>query len=152
MAGGVGPLSPFMASDEGPSLLFISGGVGPHSPLVCGGVGPSSPFVPGGVGPSSSFGLGPSFTVCGAGGSSSCVDGAAGGSSLALSCIVSVCCRHVSSSSHVLSIACPRRRCVSSPCHCLMPSSYCCRCRALFVTCRLVARCGTCVRNIGRGR
>jgi len=36
-------------------------------------------FVPGGVGPSSSFGLGPSFTVCGAGGSSLCVDGAAGG-------------------------------------------------------------------------
>ena len=50
------------------------------SPLVRGGVGPSSLFVPGAVGPLSSFGLGPSFAVHGAGGSLSCVDGAAGGS------------------------------------------------------------------------
>jgi len=177
MAGGVGPSSPFMASGEGPSLPFVSGGVGPPSPLVCGGVGPLSLFVPGAVGPSSLFGLGPSFAVRGAGGSSSCVDGAAGlvvlfmggggvpssrrfwvvvvrphgfscavwscchsrvrvvggcsclqvlhplSSSLASSCVVSVCCRHVSSSSRVLSIVCPRHHCVSSPCRCLVPSS-----------------------------
>ena len=44
-------------------------------------------------------------------------------SSLASSCIISVCCCHASSSSRVLGIACPCRHCVSSPCHCLMPSS-----------------------------
>ena len=37
--------------------------------------------------------------------------------------VVSVCCRRMLSSSRVLSIACPHRRCVSSLCHCLMPSS-----------------------------
>jgi len=37
--------------------------------------------------------------------------------------IVSVCCRRVSSLSRVLGIACPRRHCVFSLCHCLMPSS-----------------------------
>jgi len=215
VAGGVGPSSPFVASGEGPSLPFVSGGVGPRSPLVRGGVGPSSPFVPGGVGPSSSFGLGPSFTVRGAGGSSSCMDGGwccwglvvfrgwrcwglvvlfvggggvpsscrfwvvvvvvrphgfscavwscrrsrvrvVGGrsclrafhpssSSLASSCIVSVCCRRVSSSSLcVLTMSLSRALLVVVPC--------CCHCRALVVTCRLVARRGTCVRNIGRGR
>jgi len=165
MAGGVGPSSPLVASGEGPLLLFVSGGVGPRSLLVHGGVGASSPFMPGAVGPSSSFGLGPSFVMHGAGGSSSCVFhgwrcwglvvlfvGGGGvplsrcfwvvvvvvrphgflctvwschrsrvrvvgghsclqalhllSSSLASSCIISVCCRCV----------------LSSPCHCLVPS------------------------------
>ena len=116
-------------------LLFISGGVGPHSLLVHGGVGPSLLFMPGAVGPSLSFGLGPSFTVCGAGGSSSCMDGAAGGSSFFMGggaggssyCLwVVVVCPHLTISgwwsSHVILIMCPHRHCVSSPCHCLMPS------------------------------
>jgi len=215
VAGGVGPSSPFVASAEGPSLPFVSGGVGAHSLLVRGGVGPSLPFMPGGVGPSSSFGLGPSFTVHGAGGLSSCVDGGwccwglvvfrgwrcwglivlfvggggvpsscrfwvvvvvlrprgfscamcschrsrvrvVGGrsclwvfhpssSSLASSCIVAVCCHCVSSSLLcVLSMLLSRALLVVVPC--------CCHCRALVVTCHLVARRGTCVRNIGRGR
>jgi len=182
---------------------------------VAGGVGPSSPFVPGGVGPSSSFGLGPSFTVHGAGGSSSCMDGGwccwglvvfrgwrcwglvvlfmGGGGvpssrrfwvvvvvvrprefscavwsccclrvrvvggcsclrafhplslSLASSCIVSVCCHCVSSSSLCVLT-------VSLSCALLVVVPCCCRCCALVVTCHLVARRGTCVRNIGRGR
>jgi len=37
--------------------------------------------------------------------------------------VISVCCHRVSSSSHVLGIACPRCCCVSLPCRCLMPSS-----------------------------
>ena len=37
--------------------------------------------------------------------------------------VISVCCRRVSSSSHVFGIACPRCCCVSSLCRCLVPSS-----------------------------
>jgi len=43
-------------------------------------------------------------------------------SSLASSCIVSVCCHRMSSSLCVPGIACPRHHCVSLLCHCLMPS------------------------------
>ena len=222
MAGGVGPSSPFVASGEGPSLPFISGGVGPHSPLVHGGVGPSSPFMPGTVGPSSSFGLGLSFTVSGAGGSSSCMDGAAGarcfswvevlgarrivrgwwwcalvspflgggggapswvfvchvvlspfegeggglsfvfaGAPSVVVVIGIVLHRFCVLSSHVILVACPQH-CMSLSSLCVLAMSlshallvlvpYCCRCHALIVTCHLVARHGTCVRNIGRGR
>ena len=74
---------------------------------------------------------------------------------LASSCIVSVW------SLHVILVACPRH-CVSLLSLCVLTMSLsrallvivpcCCHCHALVVTCCLVARCGTCVRNIGRGR
>jgi len=211
VAGGVGPLSPFVASGEGPSLLFISGGVGPCSLLVCGGVGPSSPFMPGAVGPS--------FTVCGAGGSSSWVDSAAGAHCFlwvevlgarrivcrwwwyalvspflggvpswvfvchvvllpfegegggwsfvfagapSIVVIIGVVLHHFCVlSSRVILVACPWHH-VSSLSLCVLTVSLsralliivlcCCCCCALVVTCHLVARRGTCVRNIGRGR
>ena len=64
-------------------------------------------------------------------------------------------------SSRVVLVTCPWHR-VSSLSLCVLAVSLsrallvvvlcCCRCRALVVTCRLVAQCGTCVRNIGRGR
>ena len=65
-------------------------------------------------------------------------------------------------SSHVVLIACPRHRVSSSSSllcvlamslsHALVVVLCCCHCLALVVMCRLVARRGTCVRNIGRGR
>jgi len=70
-----------------------------------------------------------------------------------------LCCFCVLSS-RVILITCPQHHVsLSSLCvlamslsHALVVVPCCCHCCALIVMCHLVARCGTCVRNIGRGR
>ena len=71
VAGGAGPSSPFVVGGVGPLWLLVAGGAGCSLPFI-GGVGPSSLFMPGGTGcllPFVCGGLGPLFTMHGAGGS-----------------------------------------------------------------------------------
>jgi len=149
VAGGVGPHSPLVHGGVGPLSPFMPGAVGPLSSFGLGpsftvhGAGHSSSCMDGAAG-------GSSFFVGGdAGGSYYCSwvvvvcpcwfsctvwsccclrVRVVGGHSclrvlhLSSSCVVSVCCHHVSSLSGVLSIVCPHCHCVSLLCHCLVPS------------------------------